>query len=128
MKIFANIQTKEGHEVKHLNRRKAIRERCLNCSAWIFSEVRQCPMTDCALYPFRMGTGRQDAKERNRAIRQYCLWCCCEQPLEVSQCPAIDCPLYYFRNSIAIKEYRAMLKTDDPGVYAKAGYYLDCPN
>lgn len=68
MKIFANIQTKEGHEVKHLNRRKAIRERCLNCSAWIFSEVRQCPITDCALYPFRMGTGRQDARKRNRAI------------------------------------------------------------
>jgi hypothetical protein len=128
MKIFANIQTKEGHEVKHLNRRKAIRERCLNCSAWIFSEVRQCQITDCVLYPFRMGTGRQDARERNRAIRQYCLWCCCGQPMEVAQCPSSDCPLYYFRNHNAIKEYRAMADTDGLASYVKAGSFHDCPN
>ena len=34
---------------------KAIRAKCLECSAGQYSEVRQCPIADCALYPYRMG-------------------------------------------------------------------------
>lgn len=33
---------------------KAIREKCLDCS-FNASEVKQCPVTDCALWPFRFG-------------------------------------------------------------------------
>ena len=104
MKIFANIQTKEGHEIKHLNRRKAIRERCLMCSAWNVVEVRNCELTDCALYPFRLGTGKQDPKARDRAIRNYCMWCCADQKLEVARCHLTDCPLFYFRNTVSSKQ------------------------
>lgn len=34
---------------------KAIRAKCLDCSGDYINEVRECPVTDCALYPFRMG-------------------------------------------------------------------------
>jgi len=107
MKIFANILTKDGHQIKQLNRRKAIRERCLMCSALNVAEVRNCELTDCALYPFRMGTGKQDPKERDRAIRAYCLWCCCGQKHEVERCHLTDCSLYYFRNWGARKRQKS---------------------
>lgn len=34
---------------------KAIRAKCLDCCGGQMAEVRLCPITDCALYPYRMG-------------------------------------------------------------------------
>ena len=34
---------------------RAIREKCLDCSCHQPQEVRLCPVSACALYPFRMG-------------------------------------------------------------------------
>ena len=82
----------------NLNRRKAIRERCLNCVGWIPSDVRKCDFTDCALHPFRMGTGKQDAADRAASIRKYCLQCTNDQPTEVRLCPCRDCSLYPYRH------------------------------
>ena len=39
---------------------KSIRQKCLNCSYWQPKEVRLCPLIDCALYPYRMGTRPSD--------------------------------------------------------------------
>ena len=39
----------------HLTPIKAIRAKCLECSGGQPSEVRECLITDCPLYPFRMG-------------------------------------------------------------------------
>lgn len=33
----------------------AIRSKCLDCTCHQPKEVRQCPATSCALWPFRMG-------------------------------------------------------------------------
>jgi len=33
---------------------KAIREKCLDCN-YTAAEVKLCPCTDCALWPFRFG-------------------------------------------------------------------------
>jgi len=93
------IMTKTGTKVKNLNRRKAIRERCINCSGWSTPEVTNCTFTDCQLYPYRSGQGKQNAKARSIAIREYCLWCGADQPNEVRKCPAILCPLFAFRLS-----------------------------
>ena len=90
---------KSGVVVMNLNRRKAIRERCLNCVGWIPSDVRQCDFTWCALHPFRMGTGKQDPTVRGKAIRKYCLQCCHDQPIEVRLCPCRDCSLFPWRQS-----------------------------
>lgn len=93
------IQTRDCTKVVNLNRRKAIRENCLNCSAWSVKGVRDCQQGECSLYSFRSGTGRQDPEAREKAIRQNCLWCCVGQRSEVSQCPVRDCPLFAFRKS-----------------------------
>lgn len=92
-----SVLGKNGHKVVDLNRRKAIRERCLICSAWSYKEVANCEFADCHLYPFRSGQGKQNAKARAKAIREYCLWCMDGQPGEVSKCPSTDCPLFSFR-------------------------------
>ena len=34
---------------------KAIRAKCMDCSGDYISELKGCPITDCPLYPFRMG-------------------------------------------------------------------------
>jgi len=96
MKVF--VQTKDGHNrVKDLNRRKSIRELCLNCCGWTSSEVRKCKHIKCALHLYRTGNGNQNAKAREKAIRAYCLWCSGGKPSEVTQCPVPDCPLFAFR-------------------------------
>jgi hypothetical protein len=93
------IQSKDGHKTINLNRRKAIRERCLNCSGWVPKEVSNCEFVDCSLHPFRSGKGKQNPKLRKKAIRKYCLWCMCSQRSEVSKCVSPDCPLFPFRQN-----------------------------
>ena len=91
------IQSKDGYKVVNLNRRRAARERCLNCSAWSVKEVAECTFDDCPLFPFRSGRGKQNAKARSKAILSYCRWCCANQQDEISNCPASDCPLWPYR-------------------------------
>ena len=43
-----------------LGLRKAVRYRCLDCCAGSPHEVRLCPSSGCALWPFRMGRGIAD--------------------------------------------------------------------
>ena len=40
---------------KH-SRKKAIREKCIDCCGGVRAEVRRWPATRCPLWPFRMGT------------------------------------------------------------------------
>jgi len=40
---------------KRLTPLRAIRARCLDCSCFQPSEVKLCPITDCSLYPYRLG-------------------------------------------------------------------------
>lgn len=80
-----------------INRKRAIRLRCLDCSAFDTAEVRRCRFSDCPLYPFRLPSGKQDPKKRNRAIKAYCFWCANRQRNEVVLCPNARCPLFTFR-------------------------------
>lgn len=93
------VLTKKGHNIVDLNRRKAIKLKCLDCSGFYYKEVATCSFIDCELYRFRSGKGDQNAKMRNVAIRGYCLWCMAGQYSEVSKCPSKDCSLYPFRKS-----------------------------
>ncbi len=34
---------------------KSIRAKCLDCSNNQYSEIKDCPIRDCALYPYRLG-------------------------------------------------------------------------
>lgn len=42
-------------ETSRKNPVKAIRLKCLDCSGGSSTEVAQCLLTHCALYPFRLG-------------------------------------------------------------------------
>ena len=55
MAISMAIRKPEGLKVVELTPIKAIRHKCLECSAWQPSEVRLCHMDDCPLWPFRFG-------------------------------------------------------------------------
>jgi len=79
-----------------MNRRTAIRKRCINCSAGSHTEVQVCGHPGCSLYPFRTGQGKQDARARDRAIKTYCRWCA-NSLGEVLHCPVTTCPLFPFR-------------------------------
>lgn len=52
-------------EKKRLSPLKAIRLKCLDCSCGSSNEVKLCPVTKCALYPFREGVNP------NRKPREY---------------------------------------------------------
>lgn len=51
-------------EEKVLTPMKAIRAKCLNCSCGSSQEVSLCPVTDCALYPYRFGKRIGEAKKK----------------------------------------------------------------
>lgn len=47
---------------KRISPLKAIRLKCLECSCGSSNEVKLCPVTKCALYPFREGHNPNIAK------------------------------------------------------------------
>lgn len=93
------ILGKEGPKIVSLNRRKAIRYRCLDCSSFNHAELFRCSEKACPLFPFRSGQGKQNPKARIAAIRNYCLWCAGNQHLEMMKCPAKDCALFPYRKA-----------------------------
>jgi hypothetical protein len=99
MGIVTEILSKDGLKTIELNRRTAIRERCLNCSAWYPKEVTNCEFHDCQLYPYRLGKGKQNAKARAKALIKYCRWCMGGH--RPSGCVATNCPLYCYRRGKA---------------------------
>lgn len=99
-----------------LNRRKAIRLRCLDCSGFSIKEARDCKLSDCPLHGFRMAIGKQNPTKRDQAIRQYCLDCMDGSKNEVRLCPSKDCPLYAFRNTAAPR--RKAKKTAYTGIFS----------
>ena len=92
-----NISSKKSSK---LNRRRAVRHFCLDCSGFSIKEVRECQLKNCPLHEFRMGAGYQDPLKRSLAIREYCLKICMmDQRYEVSICHIQDCPLWQYRQS-----------------------------
>ena len=121
----ATIQAKKGLQTLNLNRRRAIREKCLNCSCWSNKEVEKCVFNPeypkaCSLWPYRMGTGKQNAKARDKAIKSYCVWCMAGSRAEVGRCVSPYCPLFNFRLTsaprkahLALREARACHSGND---------------
>lgn len=46
--------------MERINRSKAIRMKCLDCTCDQPSEVRKCPATNCPLWRYRMGKEEND--------------------------------------------------------------------
>ena len=49
---------------------KAIRKKCLDCTCGQVLEIRECPVIECPLYPYRMGR-RPDKATVNTLKRFY---------------------------------------------------------
>lgn len=54
-------------KIKRLTPIKAIRAKCLDCSAGQPSEIRNCQISDCPLYPFRLGKNPFSKRKGNIA-------------------------------------------------------------
>jgi hypothetical protein len=102
--MIADVLTKDGVKEVDLNRRKAIRFKCLDCSGFERQEVTNCTHTECSLYEYRTGRGKQDAKRRDKAIRTNCMSCTLDQPYEITNCTSLDCALYIFRGYTFTKD------------------------
>ena len=79
---------------------KAIRAACLNCTAGSYDDIRTCPMTDCALHPYRMGKRPPKGTTRDtplKAMRRYWLWLCNGSTVEIRETPMTAHPLYAYR-------------------------------
>jgi hypothetical protein len=57
--------------MKALTPLKAIRAKCLDCSAGSAHEVRRCHITDCPLYPYRFGHNAKRAGIGPKNARIY---------------------------------------------------------
>ncbi len=52
------IKTEEefNREVsENTNPLRAIKLKCLDCSTYNINEIKECPVKNCSLYPFRLG-------------------------------------------------------------------------
>ena len=47
---------------------KAIRAKCLDCSGNYYKSVRECPVTKCPLFPYRMGKRPQRDNSSSEVI------------------------------------------------------------
>ena len=90
---------------KNLERNRlldAIRQKCLDCSAYSYAEIDNCKIFSCPLYRFREGRNIKKIKGAStrallNAIRRKCLDCCGGSREEVRECPVTACPLHPFR-------------------------------
>ena len=46
---------------------KSIRAKCIDCCCGELSEVRECPIKDCPLWPYRMGRRPKDDEQSKDA-------------------------------------------------------------
>lgn len=100
----------------NMSRRNAVRLKCLDCSGYECNEVTNCNITDCPLYSFRSGAGKQDAKARDMAIKAYCLYCMNDQPREIALCISPYCSLFPYRGYNRAKKGSVVKKTANRGI------------
>lgn len=73
MKQINSINTTEefNQEVReNTNVLRAIRLKCYDCSSYQLSEVKNCNITNCPLYPFRLGKNPFRKRELTDEQRQ----------------------------------------------------------
>ncbi len=57
--------------MKDLTPLKAIRKNCLECSSGSSNEVKNCIITDCPLYPYRLGKNPHRKGLGNKNVFQH---------------------------------------------------------
>ena len=67
MAVKHAILTKEGVVQKTLIPMSAIRAKCMECSNFQWSEIKDCNIPDCALWVYRLGKKPDQQGNRNQA-------------------------------------------------------------
>lgn len=77
MKQINSINTKEEFDQEvseNTNVLRAIRLKCYECSCYQSNEVKDCPVTNCPLYPFRLGKNpfrkKELTEEKKKELRE----------------------------------------------------------
>lgn len=73
MRKISTIKTEEefNREVsENTNVLRAIRLKCLDCSTYNVNEIKECPVKECPLYPFRQGKNPFRKRELTDEQRQ----------------------------------------------------------
>ncbi len=97
---------------------KVVRRYCRQCKAE--GGVAKCLMTDCPLWPHRLGMSVRKAKRVGllpgdfkpgvssalRAIREHCVACCAGNYHEVNKCPSEWCALWPLRFGMTLPTAR----------------------
>jgi len=112
MPINHETRTKTGLEMVSLNKKKAIRRRCFDCSGFSQKEVKECKWKKCQLFPYRMSTNPNSGAQRAKDIKAYCSWCIDHK--HTSLCVDVNCPLWPYRKSpISDKSRDGVFTTTD---------------
>lgn len=62
----------QNEEQRILTPLRAIRKKCLDCSAGSSNEVKTCEILDCPLYPYRLGKSpNRKPRELTEEQREY---------------------------------------------------------
>lgn len=100
--------------MKRLTPIKAIRQRCINCSGYSLSEVRECTHDECPLHQYRFGKRPQEKTlTPMRAIRKHCVECCNGNTREANLCPAKSCPLQPYKTGHKPKADNSSIDEED---------------
>jgi len=70
MPIEHTYATKDGLKTRVISKGQAIRYKCLDCSNYQYSEVENCPILHCPLYPFRFGKDPGSTRGQNMTDEQ----------------------------------------------------------
>ena len=67
MAVMHTYKTKTGTEARRPSPVRAFWNKYLDISCWVDSEVKARLVTDCAVYPYRMGRNPKAKKEHEQA-------------------------------------------------------------
>ena len=73
MRKISTIKTEEEFHrevIDNTNVLRAIRLKCLDCSSYNILEIKECPVKNCPLYPFRQGKNPFRKRELTDEQRQ----------------------------------------------------------
>jgi len=70
MAVKHTYKWKGGHRTDMVTPTKAIRLKCMDCTNWHKTEVTNCVITDCPLFPFRRSIDFQDITDEQRESRK----------------------------------------------------------
>jgi len=92
----------DGYKIVPYTRGRAIKYYCLECVGFSYSEMANCTIPECPLFPYRFGKlpEKKTSQDRVKAIRAHCLECCSGDSQYIKDCtPSKLCPVHPFRLS-----------------------------